>query len=93
MAETRLTESEWRTRESLRQHWDAFCEADPVPEDFIDRMEDAGFAKLRKVTRDDLQDSFAGERGIYRGGYVWILTDAGRSALAAEPVTTGTEGR
>lgn len=80
--EPRLTEAEWRDRESLRQHWVAFCDADIVPEDFIDRMEAAGFARLRKVTRDDLQSTFADERGIERGGHVWVLTEAGSAALA-----------
>lgn len=79
--EEMLTEREWRLREELRQHWTAFCDADPVPADFIERMEEAGFAVLRPVTRDDLQSAFAEDRGIYKGGTVWDLTPKGRSIL------------
>ncbi len=79
--ELRLTESEWRLREEFRQHWSAFCDADPVPEEFADRMDDAGFIQLRKVTRYDLEDSFAQERGIEKGGYVWDLTRLGKEIL------------
>lgn len=90
MAETlRLTEAEWRDRESLRRHWDDFCDADPVPEDFIDRMDDAGFVTLRKVTRDDLNTSFAAELGIEKGGWVWELTDLGRQVLDRKETSHG----
>lgn len=86
MSETlRMTEAEWRDRDSLRRHWADFCDADPVPEDFIDRMDDAGFVTLRKVTRDDLNDVFAAERGIEKGGWIWVLTDLGRQVLAPTP--------
>jgi hypothetical protein len=71
------------SQQELRQHWEAFCDADQVPDSFIERMETAGFAQLRKVTKDDLQDCFAAERGIERGGYVWDLTKAGREILDA----------
>lgn len=81
MDEPRLTEREWRNRAALRRHWASFCDADPVPEGFIDRMEAAGLAQCRAVEPDDLEESFADERGIYPGGMVWELTDAGRSAL------------
>ena len=65
----------------LREYaWD-FGNADPVPEGFADRMEEAGFYELRKVTREDLDSAFADERGIEKGGYVYALTDLGRAAL------------
>lgn len=80
----RLAEAERRDRESLRQHWEGFCDADPVPEDFIDRMDDAGFVTLRKVTRDDLNDAFAAGRGIEKGGWVWVLTDLGQQLFQPE---------
>lgn len=79
--ELRLTESEWRAREELRQHWSPFCDADPVPEGFADRMEGAGLIETRKVTRADLEDEFAAERGIEKGGYVWCLTRLGHEVL------------
>lgn len=28
-----LTEDEWRTRDDLRKHWHAFCDADAIPID------------------------------------------------------------
>ena len=77
----RLTESEWRLRDELRKYWSAFCDADIVPGDFIDRMEEAGFAQLRPVTRDDLMSSYAEDRGILKGGMVWDLTPKGRAIL------------
>ncbi len=79
--EDTVTEREWRLREELRQYWTAFCDADPVPGDFIDKMEAAGFVEIRPVTRDDLQSDFAEERGIYKGGTVWDLTPKGRAIL------------
>lgn len=89
MGSEKLTEAEWRLREELRLNWAAFCDADPVPVDFIERIEGAGFAALRKVTRNDLEQAFAAELGIYKGGSVWDLTPAGRSALST---TTKGEG-
>lgn len=73
----RLTEAEWRDREMLRAHWDAFSQADPVPEDFINRMEAAGFAAIRPVRKRDLEESFAAERGIEPDGMLWELTRKG----------------
>lgn len=81
MSEEKLTEREWRDRDDLRKHWNAFCDADFVPEDFIERMEEAGFAQLRPVTRDDLRSSYAEDRGILKGGMLWDLTPKGRGIL------------
>jgi hypothetical protein len=69
--------------EDLRAHWHAFCDADPFEgsDTFADRMEAAGFIHLRPVTVYDLQDAFAAERGIQRGGMLWELTDAGHAAV------------
>ena len=91
MAEKRHTETEWRAIDDLRKHWEAFCDCDPFDgaADFSERMEKAGFIKLRRVTRDDLEDSFAAERGIERGGMVWDLTKRGRAALAPQASTSG----
>lgn len=64
----------------LRAYWQAFCDADPCPDDFQDRMEAAGLIALDSVTDDDLDDPFAAERGIEPGGQVWRLTAKGRAA-------------
>ena len=65
-------------RDMLRQHWAAFCDADLVPGDFIDRMEAAGFVALREVRKRDIEaSSFAHERGIELGGMLWELTKKG----------------
>lgn len=66
--------------------WHDFCDADPVPPEFAEDMEAAGYTRLRSVTKQDLQESFAAERGIYPGGSVWELTKAGHTALAADEV-------
>lgn len=66
----------------LQALWRAFCDADPVPPEFIDDMEKVGFVQLRSVEDADLEEAFAAERGIEPGGLLWELTDAGRRALA-----------
>lgn len=73
-----------RRAKLLRQHWSSFCDADPFPgsDKFADRMEAAGFIELVPVTKAALQDAFAAERGIERGGMMYRLTDAGRAVLA-----------
>ena len=65
----------------LAAYWDAFCDAEQVPDDFVDRMEDAGLVSLEDVTDEDLYDVFASERGIEPGGMIYRLTSAGRAAL------------
>lgn len=82
--EPRYTESEWRAREDLRANWGAFCDADPFEgaDTFAERMEACGFIRLRMVRKSDLEESFAAERGIEAGGYLWELSKAGRAALA-----------
>lgn len=66
----------------LTVNWDAFCEADPLPdwrdqESFPERLEAAGYAEIVAVDRDALESAFAAERGIYRGGSMWQLTPLG----------------
>ena len=70
------------TAQKLRAYWHDRCDLDPVPDGYDDEMETAGFISMRAVTDDDLDESFAYERGIFPGGTVWELTDAGRAALA-----------
>lgn len=67
----------------LRSHWSAFCDADPVPDDFVELMDHAGLIQTRKVQKSDIDaDDFAAERGIEMGGWLWELTPAGRAAIA-----------
>lgn len=87
------THSEGRAQAFARQkaadlllsNWLSFCDADAFPgsDTFADAMEAAGFIELVLVTKGDLEDAFAAERGIEPGGMVWKLTDAGRVALSA----------
>jgi hypothetical protein len=83
MTEKRYTEAEWRAIDDLRKNWASFCDADPFhgAADFAERMEAAGFIRLRRVTRADLEQAFAADLGIERGGCVWDLTAKGRRAL------------
>lgn len=70
----------------LCAHWHAFADADPIPDSdgFIQRMEAAGLVEWRPVEREDLEDSFAWERGIIEGGMLFALTAAGRAALSKQ---------
>lgn len=81
-----MTEEEWRDLQDLRQHWHMACDCDPFPgsDTFMERMEARGYATLRAVTRDDLDEAFAAERGIEKGGMVWCLTDKGLAAIDRE---------
>ena len=77
----KLTEAQ----RDLRVNWGTFCDADYFDgvEDFSERMEYAGLIELVPVTDEALDEAFAYERGIERGGMMWQLTPAGRSALEA----------
>jgi hypothetical protein len=68
----------------LRLNWNAFCDCDHFDgrETFTDRMEAAGLIELAPVDDEALEDAFAQERGIVRGGYMWRLSTAGRAAMA-----------
>lgn len=73
-----MTKTKTTDQEYLREHWDAFCEADAVPEDFVERMGKAGFISIRGVRKSDLEEPFAAERGIAKGGHLWELTRKGQ---------------
>lgn len=77
--------SELSPEQKIRAFWAPFCDADPVPAPFIDDMEAAGLARLTRVTKDALQDSFAEERGIVKGGMMWQLTAKGLRAYETTP--------
>lgn len=70
-------------RQDLREHWEAFCDADPFPgsDTFADRMERAGLIECVAVDDEALESPFATERGIEPGGLMWKLTKAGHAAL------------
>lgn len=68
----------------LFQCWNDFCDADAVPEGFIERMDKAGLVDLIPVTKHALQEPFAAERGIEPSGTMWRLTHAGRKAWVAQ---------
>lgn len=81
--------------EALRRYWSAFCDADhhlidddacEDGGDLSDAWEEAGLIASRSVTRDDLDDPFAAERGIEPGGQIWTLTAKGLAALQSEGV-------
>ncbi len=78
----KVSRKENEMERELRKYWNAFCDADPHPEGFIERMEKAGFATIRAVRAEDLEESFAAERGIEPGGMVWVLTAKGRQVMA-----------
>lgn len=64
--------------------WNAFCDCDyhliGMPyDDFVNHGEKEGLFALRAVEPDDLEESFAWERGIEMGGSLWELTPKGRA--------------
>jgi hypothetical protein len=79
--------------DDFRRNWLSFCDCDPFPgaHDFQERMEAAGLIETAAVDDDDLDGSFAAERGLERGGHKWVLTEAGRHALAVDETDTPTK--
>jgi hypothetical protein len=67
------------TEDRFADIWTAFCDGEKhlVPEGFEEQAEKLGLIHFRKVTKSDLQESFAAERGIEKGGSVWELTPIG----------------
>lgn len=66
--------------------WDHFCDGEQGDASFIDSAEALGLVQLMPVKREHLEDAFAAERGIEKGGYVWELTKAGRIRYEARPI-------
>ncbi len=69
-------------RLDLTERWDQFCDCDPLSgnrdhEEYRADMLLDGFADLRAVDDDDLEDPFAWDRGIVPGGEVYTLTPLG----------------
>lgn len=79
--------------EDFRLHWASFCDRDTFPgaDDFEARMEAAGLIEADFVTKDDLDDTFAVERGLEIGGLKWVPTSAGRAVLSGEDVPAPTQ--
>lgn len=77
------------SKADLRKNWAAFCDCDYFDgsETFADEMESAGLIELVPCDDDALEESFAEERGIVKGGNMWRLTEAGRAALPTPPGT------
>jgi len=88
--QSRLTEREWQEIEEFRRDWPGFCDADPVAPDFTERMEAAGLIELRWLDEGEAQatvdaDPFWTDKfGDQMPSSVYVLTDAGRAALAKE---------
>lgn len=74
--------------QKLRACWAAFCDADPVPTEFIEDMEAAGLVELQLLNKREAKAVMA-EDGFWEAKYgdhqptsIFVLTDAGRAALA-----------
>lgn len=84
-----LTEDEWRARDDLCKHWNAFCDADIMPidrDDFTDRLERFGLVEFAAFTKRDAgETSFIKERGLEVGEPCWKLTAKGRSVIDRVP--------
>lgn len=67
----------------FKKNWSSFCDADQFEgrEDFAERMEAAGLIELVPVDNNALDDAFAAQRGIEKGGFMWRATDAGLRVL------------
>jgi hypothetical protein len=67
------------TEDRFAEIWMAFCAGDKhlVPDGFEEEAEKLSLIQLRKVKKSDLQESFAEERGITKGGWIWELTPIG----------------
>jgi hypothetical protein len=87
-------------RRDLTERWGQFVDCDELsghrgPDEFTADMLLDGFAELRSVEPDDLEDPFAWERGIEPGGMVYVLTPLGlalRDYLRAQEGSAGGEG-
>lgn len=88
--QSRMSERELQEIEEFRSDWPRFCDADPVAPDFAERMEAAGLIELQWLDEGEAQatvnaDPFWVEKyGEEMPSSVYVLTDAGRSALARE---------
>lgn len=90
MGEAKCTEADGRLRDEFRRDWHSRCDCDwslmsGNVETFDDRMEAAGFIRLVPVTRRALEQPFAAELGIEKGGTMWELTAKGRKVLEPSP--------
>lgn len=91
---TALTETQ---RIDLTERWDQFCDQDELsgnrdPDEYTADLLLDGFADIREVERDDLEDPFAYERGIEPGGMIYVLTPLG-AALRTALATNHADGR
>jgi len=95
---SKLTEQEWRTLEEFRRDWPAFCDADTVAPDFVDRMEAAGYVEAewlntKQAKRVVEEDGFwEAKYGSELPSMIYVLTDAGRAALSSLPTAGDGKG-
>jgi|GEM_PF-1875057 len=74
----------------VRDYWSAICDSDwhLIPADIRDDLEErlvaVGLAEWRAVTDDDLEDTFAYERGIEKGRSCLDLTALGHLAFKSD---------
>lgn len=86
-----LTEAR-ETLLDLTDRWDRICDADPLDcdyDEYLARMEAAGFMEYAPVDDDALESAFAWERGIVPGGSMLQLTPLGlevRRILSSDKV-------
>jgi hypothetical protein len=71
-------------RLDLTERWDQFCDKDELsgnrdPDEYTADLLLDGFADMRGVEPDDLDNPFAYERGIEEGGWLYELTPLGRA--------------
>ena len=74
----------------VRDYWSAICDSDwhlipaDIRDDLDERLVAVGLAEWRAVTDDDLEDTFAYERGIEKGRSCLDLTALGHLAFKSD---------
>lgn len=74
----------------VRDYWSAICDSDwhlipaDIRDDLEERLVSVGLAEWRAVTDDDLEDTFAYERGIEKGRSCLDLTALGHLAFKSD---------
>ncbi|MFC0408858.1 hypothetical protein [Roseomonas elaeocarpi] len=80
--------------EDLHRHWQDFCAGDFKSNDFLERMEAAGFVEYGAATEGEAEELNAGAwEGMEKGSPIWRLTEVGSKALAARTEAASAEGR
>lgn len=88
MSKLPISYQEATPQQKLRAYWPAFCDADTVPAEFAEDMEAAGLVELQGLSMRAAKqvvgsDPFwAAKFGEDLPSSIYVLTDAGRAALA-----------